>query len=351
MNRSDRILKLIVEEFIKNAQPVSSKALIEAYDLRYSSATIRSEMNALEKAGYLEKMHTSSGRVPSSKGYRYYIDNLRGKSVDRAFKYHLQNILEQKVQSVEEVIRSSCEILSQMSNLASIVLGPSALDEHLVAIQIIPISESSATAVFVTDQGYVENKTFVISKGTSSRDVERCVRLLNDRLRGTAISELVQKMELIRPLLKDYVVDHDLLYQAFLEAFVGFARDRLSAYGQEELLGQPEFAHDADKMRRLLELLEKPEVFRAARNEDGGISVHVGGESASDEDVSIVSAKVNVPGQRAGSIAIVGPKRMDYAKVVSALEYLVKELEKHFQTEKARNGKESGNGREGQKED
>ncbi len=336
MNRRDKVLKLIVEHFIKTAQPVGSKTLIEEYGLNYSSATIRSEMNALEVDGYLEKTHTSSGRVPSSKGYRYYIDNLRERSVSDEFKYQMQTILDQKVQSIEEVIKESCEILSQMTSLASIVLGPNVSKEKLVSVQIIPISKTSATCVFVTDQGYVENKTFVISENTKPSDVESCVKLLNERLRGTSISELVPKMQLIRPLLNDYVIDHDVLYQAMLEAFVGFAKDRLSAYGKEELFSQPEFANDAQKIRKLLGLFESPEIFREVEDEvdSNDISIRIGGENEDDDDVSIISAKVKIPGQNEGSIAIVGPKRMDYDQVVSAMEYLIKELEKHYASKK-----------------
>lgn len=336
MNRRDKVLKLIVEHFIKTAQPVGSKTLIEEYGLNYSSATIRSEMNALEVDGYLEKTHTSSGRVPSSKGYRYYIDNLRERSVSDEFKYQMQTILDQKVQSIEEVIKESCEILSQMTSLASIVLGPNVSKEKLVSVQIIPISKTSATCVFVTDQGYVENKTFVISENTKPSDVESCVKLLNERLRGTSISELVPKMKLIRPLLNDYVIDHDVLYQAMLEAFVGFAKDRLSAYGKDELFSQPEFANDAQKIRKLLGLFESPEIFRVVEDEvdSNDISIRIGGENEDDDDVSIISAKVKIPGQNEGSIAIVGPKRMDYDQVVSAMEYLIKELEKHYASKK-----------------
>ena len=347
MNRRDKVLKLIVEHFIKTAQPVGSKTLIEEYGLMYSSATIRSEMNALEMDGYLEKTHTSSGRVPSSKGYRYYIDNLRERSVSDEFKYQMQTILDQKVQSIEQVIKESCEILSQMTSLASIVLGPNVSQEKLVSVQIIPISKTSATCVFVTDQGYVENKTFVLSENTTPSDVENCVKLLNDRLRGTSISELVPKMQMIKPLLNDYIIDHDVLYQAMLEAFVGFAKDRLSAYGKDELFAQPEFANDAQKIRKLLGLLESPEIFREVEDIDSDeeISIRIGGE---DDDVSIISAKVKIPGRDEGSIAIVGPKRMDYDQVVSAMEYLVDELEKRYASKDAR--KDKGSERKERKE-
>ncbi len=334
MNRREKVLKLCVEHFIKYAQPVGSKTLLEEYKLDCSPATIRAEMNALEVDGYLEKLHTSGGRVPSSKGYRYYVEHLRDKSIDEQFKYQMQSVLDQKVKSIQDVIKQSCEILSQMTNLASIVLGPGANNEHLISVQLVPISDKSATCVFVTDQGYVENKTFVIDEKTKLEDVENCVKLLNDRLKGTAISELVPKMEAIRPVLGDYVVNHDVIYKAMLEAFLGFAKDRLSAFGKEELLDQPEFANDAAKMRKILELLNKPEAFRENEQADGiegNVSIHIGGESTGDEDVSIVQAKIKMPGKQERSIAVVGPKRMDYDKVVSSLEYLIKQLDSFYE--------------------
>ena len=339
MNRRERVLKLIVEHFIKTAEPVGSRTLIEKYNLNYSGATIRAEMNSLEQEGFLEKTHTSSGRVPSSKGYRYYIEHLRERSVSDEFKYQMQSILDEKIRSIDDVIKQSCEILSQMTSLASIVLGPNATQEKLISVQLVPISKNSATCVFITDQGYVENKTFVLDDTASLSDVESCVKLLNERLKGTSISELIPKMKAIKPLLSDYVIDHDVIYQAMLEAFVGFAKDRLSAYGKEELFEQPEFKDDASKIKKLIELFDSPEVFREIE-EDGAneISIHIGGEDIGD-DVSIISAKVKIPGQKEGSIAIVGPKRMDYDQVVSSMEYLINEIDKRYSKE----GKELGN--------
>ena len=334
MNRRDRVLKLIVEHFIKTAEPVGSHTLINEYALQYSSATIRNEMNALEQDGYLEKTHTSSGRVPSSKGYRYYIENLRERSVDEEFKYRVTKVLDEKRQSIDEVIKQSCEILSEMTSLASVVLGPNANEEKLVSVQIVPISNNSATCIFVTNQGYVENKTFIFDEKYRTEDIVNCVKLLNDRLGGTSISELVPKMEAIKPLLSEYVIGQDVIYQAMLEAFMGFAKDRLATYGKGELFEQPEFANDAHKIKKLIELLEDPETIKQVvsmdkiTNED--ISIHIGGESSPDDDVSIISAKITLPNEKEGNIAIVGPKRMDYDKVVSNMQYLIEELEKHF---------------------
>jgi heat-inducible transcriptional repressor len=220
MTREEQILKLIVEYFIKTAEPVGSQTLLDAYHLPYSSATIRNEMNSLEKEGYLEKTHTSSGRVPSGKGYTYYVEHLREETVDDSVKFALQKVLDQKTKSVEEVIKESCEILSNMTNLASVVLGPKVNEEHLLSVQIIPLSEKTATAVFVTDKGYVENKTFIIDQTMSLNDVKKTVDLLNQRLTGTSIADLVPKMEAMKPALTDYVVGHDVVYQAILGAFV-----------------------------------------------------------------------------------------------------------------------------------
>ena len=335
LTRKDKILKLVVEYFIKNAQPVGSQTLIETYHIDYSSATIRSELNELEKEGYLEKTHISSGRVPSSKGYKYYIDNLREKSIDDDIKYQLQSVLSQKIQSVEDVIKESCEILSHMTNLASIVLGSDVVEDKLISIQLIPLSDKSATAVFVTDQGYVENKTFIIDEKIDIKEVEVCTKILNERLKGTTISDLVPKMESLRPLISDYIIDHDVVYRAIMEAFVKFAADRLKTYGKDELYEQPEFANDAQKLKHVLELLDDPDEFKKAIDEtegSGEVKVHISSEE--NDDLAIVTAKINVPGYKDGNIALVGPSRMDYDKVVSALEYVCKELDKYFSSKK-----------------
>ncbi|MCF0116776.1 MAG: heat-inducible transcription repressor HrcA [Bacilli bacterium] len=332
LNRRDLILKYIVDSFIKTAQPIGSHTLIEQYDLPYSSATIRNEMQQLENDGFLEKTHTSSGRIPSAKGYRYYVENLRNKNVDESIKFQLQTILQEKNKSIEDIIKESCEILSHMTNLASVVLGPGSDNEHLVSLQIIPLSNNSATAVFVTDQGYVENKTFVIPGTISMSDLEQCVKLLNDRLKGTAVSNLIEKMDSIKPLLSDYVKEHDLIYQAIAKAFIKFASDRISLYGQNGLIDQPEFAQDADKLKKMLEFLNNPKSIREieAEEKSGNVDVKIGNLSKDLDDVSMIRTKLNIPGTEGGTIAVIGPNRMDYEKVMNAMEYVAEQLEKYF---------------------
>jgi heat-inducible transcriptional repressor len=333
LTRSDQILKLIVEYFIKYGQAVGSQTLIDEFHLPYSSATIRNEMFALEKMGLIEKPHTSAGRVPSSEGYRYYCEHLRDNTISEELKYSLQTVLGKKTKSIEEIIKESCEIISHMTNLVSVVIGPDENKECLAKVQLVPISENTITAIFVTDKGYVENKTFIIDNNIDSNEVVKCVQLLNDRLVGTPVSGLVDKMEALKPVLQDYVVQHDVLYQAILETLVRFAGDRLSLYGKEELFEHPEFKNDTEALVKVMKMLDDASIFKSVdkeiQNERDNLLVKIG-DIKDNPDISVVSAKVKIGNDGENTISLIGPKRMDYDKAINAMEYLVSELEKYF---------------------
>lgn len=343
MTRRNQILKLIVEHFIKTAEPVGSQTLLDQYGLDCSSATIRAEMNALEKEGLIEKTHISSGRIPSTEGYKYYVENLRNERVDNSIKFALQTVLEKRTQSVEEIIKQSCEILSNMTNLASVVLGPKVNEEKLVSVQIIPISDKAATAVFVTDQGYVENKTFLIEEDIKIDDISKTVVLLNERLKGTPISMIVNKMEAMKPAITDYLVGKDVIYQALLEAFLRFAGERMDLYGKDNLLDQPEFADDARKLRKLMGLLDDPQAFRSAMEEavltdEKGVNIRFG-NPGEDNDLSIISTNIVIPGGQNAVISLLGPTRMDYERALAMLKYVTETLDEYFQEKKGGNNK------------
>lgn len=333
LSRSDQILKYIVEYFIKTAQPVGSQTLIDEYKLPYSSATIRNEMFALERMGLIEKTHSSSGRVPSSQGYRYYCDHLRDNSVDEELKYSLQAVLQEKTKSVEEVIKASCEILSHMTSLVSVVMGPDEKEEKLANVQLIQISDNTITAVFVTDKGYVENKTFIVQEGVNTEEIVQCMKLLNERLKGTPICNLVDKMEALEPVLSEYIVSHDVVYKALMETFLRFASDRLSLYGREELFNNPEFTNDAKKLERVFKLLSNTSLLKEMEHEihqDDDKTIVKIGEVKNNPDVSTVTAKFKFGDEGESSITLLGPTRMDYDKALSALEYIAEELNKYF---------------------
>lgn len=334
MTRRDEILKLIVEYFIKTAEPVGSNNLLTAYKLDVSSATIRNEMNALERDGYLEKTHVSSGRVPTEKGYRYYVENLRGGKVDEKAKNALATVLAEKTKSVEEVIEESCKILSDMTNLVTVVLGQNVNDERLVSVQIIPLGEETATAVFVTDKGYVESKTFLLQKDARPSDIARTVKLLNDRLSGTPVGQLVEKMESMRPALSDYVVGQELLFDAILASFAKIATQRMESFGKETLYSQPEYSKDAERLKELISFLDDPErikqVLEMSKMTSSGVNLAIQGTSSTDKDLALLSTKVNVPGGSETALVLLGPSRMDYERVVATLKYFTEEIDEYF---------------------
>lgn len=341
LSRNDLVLKLIVEEFIQTAEPVGSNTLIEKYQLPYSSATIRNDMMALENEGLIEKTHTSSGRVPSAKGYRYYVTHLdedEALDIDQEFKKEFQLVLKNKSRSIEEVVEMSCEILSEMTNLATVVLGPKSCDERLVSIQVIPISEQVATAVIVTDRGYVENKTFIIDQ-LSPDALSSCVKLMNERLNGTSISDLVSKTAALKPLINKMIgKNSEVLMEAFTEAFVKFAKQRLKTYGTTRLLELPDYDDENRvKVKNILKLLDSPTEFHeavddalsAAPTRSSGADVRFMDDE--DEDIAVITQNVNIGGNRETKIAVVGPKRMNYRKVLSNLEYVSKMLSEYYE--------------------
>ncbi|MDY2728372.1 MAG: heat-inducible transcriptional repressor HrcA [Candidatus Onthovivens sp.] len=332
LSRKQEILKLIVEDFIQTATPVGSKYLIEKYDLPYSSATVRNEMFYLEKEGYIEKTHTSSGRVPSAKGYKYYIKNLRSNKVDNSFKNKLSKIFDSS-KSIEEVLRESCAILSHMTNLTSMVLGPDGDNESLISIQAIPIDQKTCTVIFVTDKGYVENKTFILSQNNKMADVTKCLKILDERLKGTKISQLSKKLEFIKPLLEEYLTDYSNIYNALLTVFTELASNRSEIIGKENLLSQPEFSEDAEELKKLFGLFDDPVKLEEIINNSEEDNLHINdSEEGLKSEVSIISKEISFPnsGEKVGKIAVIGPKRMDYNKVLSYLDYIVNEIIAHM---------------------
>lgn len=334
LERKEEILKAIVEEFIRTAQPVGSETLLKKYQLKCSSATIRNAMAALEKEGYLEKTHVSSGRVPSSKGYQYYLEKLDNSSmmttIDMEFQREFQRILNNKSKSVEDVLSQSCEILSEMTKMATVVLGPRANDEKLVSVQLLKLSSNSAMGIFITDSGYVEKKTFVIDDKNSGayETLKNAVSLLNDRLSGTPISELEDKARLLKPIaISLFGKEGDLVIQAFMETLLSFTKKRYQVYGQKNLLNMPEFSNDINSFLSAVETLEDPSKLEKNLSENDNLGFcNVGFTNENKGDFAIISKAVNGKDQ----IAVVGPKRMDYKRILSALEYVVYMLDKYY---------------------
>lgn len=326
------IFKAIVDEFIKTAEPVGSKTLMSTYNLPYSSATIRNDMAELETLGYLEKTHTSSGRVPSAKGYRFYVENLMEKKVDETGKAALQLVLDKDLE-IDEVIKRCGDILSQMTNLTSLVLGPDSQKQCLQHIKLFPIDEKSAVAVFITDKGHTENRLFQFDEEVAVDDLKSCCDILNDRLVGTPISDIIAKMTELEPILAEHVKRYEALFQAFLKAFLKFNSESDNYYfsGKNNMLYQPEF-HDIKKVRKLMEIMENDSVWRRFEHQKKGVNVSIGesGEYIDVDDVTVVSSRFRMNDNEEGQLMVMGPTRMEYDRVIGLMEYMTDAIERLF---------------------
>ena len=319
--REERVLRLIVEEYIKNAKPVGSSSICEI--LNCSSATIRNEMAELENLGYLEKTHISSGRIPSEKGYRYYVDNLmKPKNMTGEEMLKLQQVFHNSSLQISDAISKSLEIISEMTNYTSVILGSASKENKLRQIEVLPLENNRLIAIVVTDKGHVEHKDLVVEETISIDEIKKTTEIINKMLVNTPINEVSEKLEFeIKPVIGKYVKQHEALYNAFYNVFTDFAnRNNTQFVGKSNILKQPEF-DNADKIKRLISKLEDKSLINNIKANEDGINIYIGSENEFDEDVTIIKSKYNIDGEE-GTIAIVGPKRMEYDKVVSLLEYI-----------------------------
>lgn len=328
--RQSQIFKHIVDEFVSTAEPVSSKILIEKYNINYSSATVRNEMAELERLNLIEKTHTSSGRVPSIEGYRYYVEFLMEKIDTSNYEVALRSFVESSYANVEEAIKNASDVISQMTNLTSIVLGPEAGDQRLQHIQLFSMDERSAVAVFITDSGHTENKVFRFSDDVSVLDIQATTDIMNSRLQGTKIKDVSEKLESIRPILEEAVSRHEIIYNAFVSAFAQFTHDNMYFSGEANIINQPDFV-DLDRIRQLMIMMEDHQLWRSISQGEAEVYLETDGSQLSwVEDLAVVSTNLRISNSKSAKILLVGPSRMDYEKTISLIEVLRDSLETVF---------------------
>jgi len=324
-NRQEEILKLIVTEYIKLAKPVGSKLLCDR--LNCSSATIRNEMQELEEMGLLEKTHTSSGRVPSEAGYRYYVDNLMElKELNGEDVFKLQTVFKNTQLELSDVLSKSLELISDMTSYTSVVLDKKSHENKLKEISIVPASDKLVVVIVVTDQGYVEHKNIEI-EGVSLEEVKKTVKLINDLIVGTPIDEVSAKLEFeIKPIIGRYVKQHEMLYNAFYDVFTDISSKNVSVVGKNNILKHQEF-NSLEKVEDLFTKLDDKEMLSSIEESNNDINIYIGHENKMDPDVTVIKTNYKT-NKDSGTIAIIGPKRMEYDKVVNLLDYIKKQIER-----------------------
>lgn len=335
--RQKLILETIVNNYIHSAEPIGSRAISKQSDIGYSPATIRNEMADLEEMGFLEQPHTSSGRIPSNKGYRFYVDHLidpKEIKISKDIIADISKVFTEQFNEFEQVMEHSAIILSQITNYTSIILGPEIYQTKLKHIQIVPLSDKSLVVILVTNTGKVQNKTLTIPMEISLSEIERFVNFLNHKLSGVPLYQLKSRifaeinMEFQRNVY-DYEQSMLIIDQLFSDDDESDDK-KIYVGGTTNILNQPEF-NDINTIKDLLTMLEKTEdVKQLMKSNQKGIEVKIGSENSIEaaNNCSIITASYEVDGIPLGTIGIFGPTRMDYSRAIRILEFLTKDFSK-----------------------
>ena len=329
--RKQRILMAIIRDYILTAEPVGSRTIARKYKLGVSPATIRNEMTDLEDMGLIEQPHTSSGRIPSDQGYRYYVDYLmeNEKMTTEEEKYVFDEY-DQKVKDVGQVIQRTGQLLSQLTNYTSLVLIPRISVSSFKYIQLVLMKPTQAMVLVVLDTGTVNHRMIEVAEDIAQPDLDIISKVLNAKLQGKNMESI--KLSLIKDIYLELSVHKQVLNLAMElmdQSLTVEKKDKIYLGGVFNILDQPEF-HNIEKVKTLLSLLEQEQLLCELMSGDTeeGVMVRIGGEINKEgiQGCSMVTSAYQMGGKTMGRIGIIGPTRMEYAKAVSVVEFLTKSL-------------------------
>lgn len=331
--RQKLILKAIVEEFVRTNEPVGSKTLTnnEHFSLNVSPATIRNDMVILEDLGLIIKTHTSSGRVPSEAGYKLYVQEVLSDKEKFVSFPLIDEIFDKDLISREEAIKESVALVSDITNYAAIVLGSSSYNAKIKKIQFVSLTQKHAVLLIVTDQGYVESKKIIVPEQIKTAEMERIIQILNEILHDCSITDIDKRIK--EHLEKDNISSFIAYYENFISAltrvFTEMVQDKFFFSGQSNILNQPEF-QDINKAREILNIIENQEILKAVNVTNTGITVKIGGDNTihAMKDCTVITVPYELDDGKTGAIAVIGPTRMHYQKVIPLLEYIAKNIKK-----------------------
>ena len=331
--RKRKVLLAIVQDFIATAEPVGSRTIAKKYRLGVSPATIRNEMADLEEMGYIEQPHTSAGRIPSVRGYRYYVDYLMKKrELTKEEEELIRRGLDKKVRDVAKVFRCTGDLLSQLTSYTSMVLTQQGRPSKFKHIQLVSMNPTRTMVIVVMDNGAVHHRMIETPESIIAADLETLSRVLNAKLQGMNMDTI--KFTLLQELyfeLGRYKQILDLSLELIQDSLFLAEEDRIYLGGGFNMLTQPEF-HNAERIKTMLGILEQEELLcelLSGENLDQGVTIRIGDEIEDDSDIkhySVVAAPYTLSGRRIGTVGVLGPTRMDYAKVISVVDFLTKNL-------------------------
>ena len=329
--RKKKILQIIIEDYISSAEPVGSRTIARKYDLGLSPATIRNEMSDLELLGYVEQPHTSAGRIPSAQAYRFYVDALiePGTLTDNDMAL-IDGWYNERRRNIDDIFQSTAKILSRMTQNVSMVLTNQQTIANFCYLKFLPLDSQHAILCIVADDGSIDTNVIDIPLGMSSEEMDYLAGKMSKLLEDRNLSDI--SVEILQTVHTD-VVEDKLIFSSLLQAvrkMTGRRQEqKVFLGGTKQLLNQPEF-RDVERVRNLLGILEEEKVLKdlLQGGEDSGLKVTIGSENkfTGIQDCSMVQATYRLNGQIVGTMAVLGPTRMEYGKVISVMDYLHKYL-------------------------
>ncbi|APG73478.1 heat-inducible transcriptional repressor HrcA [Lactobacillus delbrueckii subsp. jakobsenii ZN7a-9 = DSM 26046] len=331
--RQELILKTIIQDFTKTHEPVGSKTVMNQLPIKVSSATIRNEMAVLEEHSLIEKTHSSSGRMPSTEGYRYYLDNLvQPLQLPEEMYNQIGYQFDQPFNQVDEIIKEAAKILSDLTDYTAFAEGPEAKNVSVTGFRIVPLAPRQVMAILVTSDGSVKNQIYALPRHISGDEIEQVVRLINDQLVGKNLSE-INKQTFDQLSSSQIVGKNAPEFLEFLEAVIKDAEsEQMYVDGQLNLLNNTEIS-DLKAIKSLYELINSSSLageLIELSDSPSHYPVHVrlGAELENDllKDFSLVTAEYSVGRYGRGTISLLGPRHMPYSEMIGLMEYFRQEL-------------------------
>lgn len=327
-DRKKKVLNALVDSYITDAEPISSSAIKNKYMPDVSSATIRSELATLEELGYLVQPHVSSGRVPSAKAYRFYVDCLLSECGDTDVD-GLDETLKRRMSSVEELVRETAKTVSDVTNYTSLMVLSGADSLTVKEVKLVDLYDDSALVLVITDAGVIKDKTVAVPKDADGNYIELANRILNATFAGKSLAEIGSSA----PVLEENIEGMKALVDEVIRLLAEYKRARESELyleGADKIFQYPE-ARDVDNVRSFVSIISKKEKLHDLVAGDGDLEIDVKiGEQASEDlkHMALVTARYSVDGKEIGHVGVIGPERMDYKKVMSVLRQLVRAFDK-----------------------
>jgi heat-inducible transcriptional repressor len=330
--RKLHILQSIIDDYIVSGEPVGSRTLARKYAMGLSSATIRNEMADLEEMGYLMQPHTSAGRIPSEKAYRLYVDRLmKVKALSSQEARSIKDLFNERVSRIEQVILEACKVLSDITHYTAVMLGPQPERARIRHIHLVPITDEQVLMVVVTSSGVIKDIVIRVAGGVEPSFLERISNMLSERYQDSSLGDMGAGM--LKELQKHIDRERDFFY-AMVDAFTGTLKDRdVYLEGTTNIFNYPEY-QDILRARSFLNLMEKRNLLYQMLSDIDreGVSITIGRENTIEElqEFSVVTASYRAGNRVLGSIGLIGPTRMEYAKAVSTLDFVGKSLSRYL---------------------